>query len=97
MKRSRWKLPFVLPFFFGSKIVKSKIVFINRRSICIVPKFINFKFIVPSGKVKKSVYVRKLMVGTKVGEYAVTKIFGSTISLSMGMKEQRKKEDKKRK
>lgn len=97
MKRSRWKLPFILPIFLSSNTFKSKIALITNKSMCIVPKFVNFKFIVYSGNVKKSVHVRKLMIGSKIGEYVMTKIFGSGISNSMNLKERRKKEDKKKK
>lgn len=97
MKRSRWKLPFILPKFLNINKFKSKIALITNKSMCIVPSFINFKFIVYSGNVKKSVHVRKPMIGSKIGEFVLTKIFGSEISNSMALKERRKKEDKKKK
>jgi ribosomal protein S19 len=37
------------------------------------------------------------MIGLKLGDFSVTKIFGSAIAYSMALKAQKKKEDKKKK
>jgi len=37
------------------------------------------------------------MVGKKLGEFSMTKLFGSAIAQSMALKQKRKKEDKKKK
>lgn len=37
------------------------------------------------------------MIGSKLGEFSITKIFGSAIAYSMALKAQKKKEDKKKK
>jgi len=40
--------------------------------------------------------VKKLLVGGKLGQYSISKVFGEAIGVNMALKEKRKKEDKKK-
>lgn len=95
--RSGWKLPFINNIFLSNLFFKSSNFITSMRSCTILPHFIGKKIRIYSGRTWKSLIVNKFMVGMKLGEFSISKIFGSAISFSMALKAQRKKEDKKKK
>lgn len=92
-----WKVPYVHPIFFGKKFVKSKNFHSFFRNVTITKIFIGKRIRLYAGNTKKSFNIRKLMLKFKLGDFSITKIFGSAIARSMANKEKRKKEDKKKK
>jgi ribosomal protein S19 len=94
--RAGWKIPYISPIFFSKNFLKSKKFYTNRRNTTIAPHFIGKKISVYSGKVLKTVSVKKLLVGGKLGQYSISKVFGEAIGVNMALKEKRKKEDKKK-
>jgi len=97
-QRSAWKLPYISPYFLSYSFFKSKKFFTHKRNSCIAPHFLDKRMAVHSGNKWKSYLIRtNKMVGKKLGEFSMTKLFGSAIAQSMALKQKRKKEDKKKK
>ncbi len=97
MQRSGWKLPYISPIFFSKMFFNSKRFFTFERHCTILTHFCGKTFRIYSGNAWKTVLIQRLMVGKKLGDFSITKIFGNAIALSMAIKQKRKKEDKKKK
>ena len=80
MGRSLKKGPFVEPKLVQKVVkqiqtgIKDPIKTWSRRST-IVPEFVGFTFLVHNGKMFNKVFVSEEMVGHKLGEFSVTRIF----------------------
>lgn len=96
MQRSGWKIPYISPIFFSKVFIKSKRFNTDIRNTTIAPVFVGKRMGIYAGYTLKSVNIRRHLVGDKLGAYCITKIFGSAIGESIGLKEKHKKEDKKK-
>jgi ribosomal protein S19 len=87
----------VHPVFLSKKFVKSNLFSTYIRNASITKIFIGKRIRLYSGNVRKTFDIRRLMLKNKLGDFSITKIFGSAISISIALKAQRKKEDRKKK
>lgn len=80
MTRSLKKGPFVEPKLLQKVVrqtqtgIKDPIKTWSRRST-VVPEFVGFTFLVHNGKVFNKVFITEEMVGHKLGEFSITRIF----------------------
>lgn len=91
MKRSVWKIPYVSPCFFSKNFFEEFKEFKTfSRSSLITDFFFKKKVLIYSGRSWVKLNVQKSMVGLKLGEFSITKIMGSSISVSMFKKNKEK-------
>jgi len=84
MKRSIWKVPYISPRFLQ---LKEDIDFKSFSRNSYISNFFSQKTIlIYSGRHWIKVNIDKAMVGCKMGEFSLSKILGSAISVSMAKK-----------
>jgi len=84
MKRSIWKVPYISPLLFKFKENNN---FKSFSSNSYISNFFSKKTIlIYSGRHWIKVNIDKAMVGCKMGEFSLSKILGSAISVSMAKK-----------
>ncbi|CAN6610643.1 small ribosomal subunit protein uS19m [Trichomonascus vanleenenianus] len=74
LKRSAWKGPFIVPLPIKEAREKNIPIRTNARSCTILPNMVGLKFQVHNGKEYVAFEVVEDMVGTKLGEYAPTRV-----------------------
>lgn len=95
MSRSKWKVPFISTIFLREDFVNNLYSFNTyKRNSTINTYLLDKRLRVYNGLKFISFIVRKNMVGKKVGEFSITKVMGSAISISMFLKKRRKKKKK---
>lgn len=73
LKRSVWKGPHVVPLPVAEAIKNGTPIRTNARSCTILPQFVGLHFEIHNGKEYVPVEITDDMVGTKLGEYAMTR------------------------
>ncbi len=81
MQRAAWKIPFISRFFFFKSFGNNCKIF--TRNSTIYRKLVKKTLRVYSGKNWITLNIQRVMVGHKIGEFALTKIMGSAIDESM--------------
>uniref|UniRef100_A0A060T8M8 Small ribosomal subunit protein uS19m n=1 Tax=Blastobotrys adeninivorans TaxID=409370 RepID=A0A060T8M8_BLAAD len=74
LKRSAWKGPHIVPLPIKEARQKNIPIRTNARSCTILPNFVGLKFQVHNGKEYVAFQVTEDMVGSKLGEFAPTRI-----------------------
>lgn len=74
LKRSAWKVPFIVPLPIREAREKGEPIRTNARSCTILPSFIGIKFQVHNGKSYNEFTVSENMVGCKLGDFAPTRV-----------------------
>lgn len=91
MSRSRWKIPFIHPLFLSKIFFSSSVFSTYVRNSIIGSFFIDKKLKIYNGLKFVSIFLKKNMVGDKLGEYSISKIMGSRIAYSMQRKKKAKR------
>lgn len=95
MSRSKWKVPFVSPIFLRKSFLDNIHGFNTYIRNSVINSFlIDKRLRVYNGQKYISFVVKKNMLGKKIGEFSMTKVLGTSISLSMFLKKKRKKKKK---
>lgn len=74
LKRSAWKMPFIVPLPIKEAREKNQPIRTNARSCTILPTFIGLKFQVHNGRAYHEFTVNEHMVGYKLGDFAPTRV-----------------------
>lgn len=74
LKRSAWKVPFIVPLPLREARDNNQPIRTNARSCTILPSFIGIKFQVHNGKSYNEFTVVENMVGSKLGDFAPTRV-----------------------
>lgn len=74
LKRSAWKVPFIVPLPLREARESNQPIRTNARSCTILPSFIGIKFQVHNGKSYNEFTVVENMVGSKLGDFAPTRV-----------------------
>ena len=91
MKRSVWKFPFTSSLFLKWSYKGVKSYSTQRRDFTVLKSNVHKKVRIYNGKKFINFYIRPVMVGHKLGEFALTKIMGSAITLSKAEKAKSRK------
>lgn len=74
LKRSAWKVPFVVPLPIKAARENGTAIRTNARACTVLPSFVGVKFQVHNGRAYHEFEVTEKMVGFKLGDFAPTRI-----------------------